>query len=68
MKEAMQEGRIKSIKLPTVPIFQVISQYANDTTLTIQREEIFIQNLVDILENFYSPSRLLINGTKLATY
>jgi hypothetical protein len=66
--KASLERRIVGIKLPTVPIFQVISQYADDTTLFIRGEERFVQNSVELLDNFCSISGLLINWLKSEAY
>jgi hypothetical protein len=32
-----QEGLIRNLKLPTVPLFQVISQYVDDSTLFLEK-------------------------------
>jgi hypothetical protein len=66
--KASLERRIVGIKLPTVPIFQIISQYADDTTLFIRGEERFVQNSVELLDNFCSISGLLINWLKSEAY
>jgi hypothetical protein len=66
LQEAAQEGQIKGIKLPTVPIFQLICQYADDTTLFLKDEERCVNNSIAILEHFCSASGLLINWLKSA--
>jgi hypothetical protein len=63
-----QEGLIKGIKLPTVPLYQIISQYADNTTLFLRGEERYVNNSVELLERFCYVSGLLLNWTKSAAF
>jgi hypothetical protein len=68
MQKAASAGQIKGIKIPTIPNYQLISQYADDTTLFIRGEERFTQNTVRILEQFCQISGLEINWAKSAAF
>jgi hypothetical protein len=51
-----------------VPLFQVVSQYTDDTTLFLRGEELYVSNAVDLFERFCSASGLLLNWSKSAAY
>jgi hypothetical protein len=67
-QQAARDGHIKGIKLPSIPIFQLMCQYADDTTLFLRGEEPIVNNAIEILEQFCSTSGLLINWSKSAAY
>jgi hypothetical protein len=67
-QQAAQAGNIRGIKLPTVPVYQLISQYADDTTIFLKGEEYYVNNSIVILEHFCSASGLLINWMKSAAF
>jgi hypothetical protein len=45
-QQAAQVGNIRGIKLPTVPIYQLISQYADDTTIFMKGEERYVNDSI----------------------
>jgi hypothetical protein len=65
---ATQEGLIRGIKLPTVPLFEVISQYADDTTLFLKGEERYVSSIVELLDRFCTALGLLLNWSKSTAF
>jgi hypothetical protein len=67
-QQAAQAGNIRGIKLPTVHVYQLISQYVDDTTIFLKGEERYVNNSIVILDHFCSASGLLINWMKSAAF
>lgn len=57
----MDNKEIEGILLPTCTTLQVISQYVNDTSLTINGKQCFFSNMLILLDKFKVTSRLEIN-------
>ncbi len=57
----MDYKEIEGIILPTCTTIQVISQYIDDTSLTINGKQCFLSNMVILLDKFKVISRLEIN-------
>jgi hypothetical protein len=68
IKEGIDEGRIKGITLPVEGRQQVLAQYADDTSLTLLREEQPTWEAVYTLQTFCSGSGLILNWNKLGGY
>ena len=65
LREAESEGKISGIKLPNSTQTQLISQFADDTSISIEVSQPHtIRNLLDILNLFRLASGLEINWSK----
>jgi hypothetical protein len=68
IKMAASTGMVKGINLPGGAHQQVIAQYADDTSLTLQGEEISIRGTILTLDTFCEGSGLVLNWLKSCGY
>ena len=69
IKDAEREGRIKGIQLPNSQQTQIISQFADDTSMTIDASNPdSIRDLIYILDTFWKVTGLEINWLKSHAY
>jgi hypothetical protein len=61
---AMDNKEIEGILLPTCTTIQVITQYVDDTSLTINGKQCCFSNMVILPDKFKVTSRLEINDIK----
>lgn len=68
LKKEVNIGRIRGVDIPNSQCQQVIAQYADDTSMTIRGEEVYVHNVVAFLHTFSDASGLVINWTRSAIY
>jgi hypothetical protein len=67
-RREVQQGCIKGIELPGASEHQTVAQFADDTSLSIRGEEVYVLATVETLNRFCSTSGLLINESKSTAY
>jgi len=60
-KDKQRLGRILEIQLPDSEDRQLISQYADDTDMSIIAQEFILQNIVSLIDRFGTATALLVN-------
>lgn len=68
VKKGMDEGRVKGITLPLAGREQIIAQFADDTSFTLQGEEVPVKEMINILDSFCLASGLVLNWHKSCGY
>lgn len=63
-----QMGRIHGIKLPESELKQLLSQYVDDTGLSIRSQEIDLSNILALLQRFELASGLVMKWTQSVGY
>lgn len=61
IKKGVEEGRIYGIVLPIENRQQVIAQFVDDISFTLQGKEGLIKVLLNVLQTFYFSSGLVLN-------
>lgn len=68
VKHGMWEGIIKGITLPIKNKQQVMAQFADDTSMTLRREELLVRGAIYTLDIFCLGSGLVMNWDKSCGY
>jgi len=66
--EEQRIGNIQGIRLPNCEFFQLLTQHADDTSLSIQGQERALRNTISLLDRFERASGLSINWIKSVLY
>jgi hypothetical protein len=68
VRHSVAIGTLRGIRLPDQATQQILTQYADDTTLSLFGSNRFLTATFDLLNDFGIISRLTINRRKCAIY
>ena len=68
VKKAITEGRLRGITLPCGNKQQIISQYADDSSVVVRGDKKYVEELVKILMVFSDTSKIEIKWNKSCVY